>query len=413
MKKILLGIGISSMVFVLAACGTNKTDATINKLSNQLDETANTISNIQRANPTDLSISAETLEKISNDDMKDNLEFSKDMLACEELFKSDILSQTSKIKSNLSKNKKYTRAQMSAIADLSANLAKYSNTISYSKSEYESSLKSISSMKKNPERNQDKINAKLTQLSNNSNARLAYYQNIINTLNSLENLVCDNCENSQTEQQSEGEAQTTTSNKQEKKHVALTRNIDTYGPFMRNVGNGFTGMPYGYNRFAPGYGYGGYGNGLYGGYGMYGGYGALNGYATNGYGFNSNNINMADYPGYDILIVSGEKILKKNENKPEQNQEENNIEISEENEKTKNFEQKIENFDEKTEIIDESNQEIETTSLNFENEKERILKLRELKKSQNVESNQNNESDEIKVVAHTFDVNEKIKDLVK
>jgi len=408
MKKIWLGIGLSSMVFVLAACGTNKTDATLNKLSNQLDSTANTISSVQRANPSDISLSSETLEKISATGIKENIDFSKDMLSSEELYKSDILAQTSRIKSNLSKNKKYSRAQTSAINELSSNLAKYTNTISYSKNEYESSLKSIAGLKKNAEKNQEKINAKLTLLSNNSNARLAYYQNIINALNSLENIVCE-CENCQTNEREKEE--TTVSNDETKEHVFLKRNIDTYGPTMRNIGGGYMGYPgfgYGYNRFAPTYGYGaGYGNGFYGGYGA--GFGG-----STGYGFNSNNINMANYPGYEVLIVSGGKIIHKIDGA------ENQPEISEQEETPENKTQVEETRDQTETAVETSAQDIKTekndkNKLDFEEEKEKILRLRATDTDKAFSpSIPNKDGDEIRVVAHNeLDINQKIKDLVK
>ena len=53
MKKILLGTFAIGMCFVLSACGTSQNDATLTKLGNQLDETANTISKIQTLNPTE------------------------------------------------------------------------------------------------------------------------------------------------------------------------------------------------------------------------------------------------------------------------------------------------------------------------------------------------------------------------
>ena len=69
--------------------------------------------------------------------------------------------------------------------DLTNNLCKYTNSVSYSKNELDSTIKSIVSLKKKTEKNAEKINAKFNRLACNSNSRSAYYENIIKTLEEL------------------------------------------------------------------------------------------------------------------------------------------------------------------------------------------------------------------------------------
>ena len=56
MKKIFLGITAVALTLTLAACGTSGSSAAITSLSNQLDETSNTVSNMQTVNTSDISL---------------------------------------------------------------------------------------------------------------------------------------------------------------------------------------------------------------------------------------------------------------------------------------------------------------------------------------------------------------------
>ncbi len=317
MKKFFLGALALTMCVALTACGSAKPDATISSLSTQLDNTANIVSKVQTISPTD----------ISTNDMSQfstmSAESARGSLANEEYYKMDILNKTAKIKNGLS-GLKLSKAQASAIRDLTDNLTKYTNSVSNSKSELSSTVKSISSMKKNYNKNQDKINAKLNRLANNSNARVSYYQNILNTLDQIEQYI----QPSQDEKSlgyniaDVEDVVDDTNQEQEKEDKQVThkrhnmkRNIDTYlpqttcpecgkeinGKVCPNCGktvvipervhqtdnrlnNGVAPINYGY------------GNGAMP---MYNGYYGYNGNfmnPANPYGFNSNNINYGAYP---------------------------------------------------------------------------------------------------------------------
>lgn len=269
MKKLFLGVVALTLTFTLTACGTSANSATITSLGNQLDETANTISNIQTVNPADLNITKTMLETMTADDTNERLYNSaystQQNLLNEEYYKTDILRKTANIKNSLSNNIKLSKAQISAVKDLTSNLAKYTNSISYSENEMTSSLKSISSMKKNIAKNSDRINAKLNRLACNSNSRSAYYENLLNTLDQIENCLnvdSTNTENAQTTpNDTEGVSETqnnTTNNTQTKQKTGLTKNIDTYTTDETNLKNNYNhrkNRPYNhfYNDYNQGY----------------------------------------------------------------------------------------------------------------------------------------------------------------
>lgn len=358
MKKIVLGALAVTLCVTLTACGTSANNATLTNLGNQLDETANTISNIQTVNPTDLNLTKNTLEQVATKEttIYNNAVQTQQSLLTEEYYKTDILNRTAKIKNNLSKDIKLTKAQTSALKDLTNNLTKYTNSVSYSQGEMNSSIKFIVSMKKNVDKNMEKINAKLNRLACNSNARSSYYENILNTLDQIDSCVSSNYSNIETEpKQTEPTKTTEEQNKNEDstKKTGLQKNIDSYTtyperrimpynpkePIYRNCDENSNcinkNLPYEnsynnenvatneslnrYNRFnmtrnTDTYGptmrnidtYGGFGNGYGYGYGMNNGmygYGGNYGYGVNGgMGrmnngiYNSNNINRMTTP---------------------------------------------------------------------------------------------------------------------
>lgn len=317
MKKIFLGITAAALSLTLTACGTSANNATINSLTNQLDETSNTLSNMNVVNASDISMTKETLEALAtqNKSIYDEVYKTQHSLSNEEYYKADILKSTATLKNCLSNNLRLSKSQISAIRDLTNNLSKYTNSISYTKNELNSAIKSLSSMKKNASKNSDKINAKISRIACNSNTRSAYYENIINTLKQLENLVCcQDCTNEEQQIQENHKTQESISNSSTKQtetpaSKTLPINIDTYAPLNRNIDsiaynrayangaarNGYA--PYGY--YGNMYGYGNFNNG----YGMPGAYGYARGmYPYQNFGYNSNNINRMNY---GLMPVSG------------------------------------------------------------------------------------------------------------
>lgn len=242
MKKIILGITAILLTITLSACGASPNDAAITNLGNQLDETANTITSFKMINPNDISISTEKASTLSNENsnaMISNSQQAQFSLLNEQYYKTDILRQTARLKSGLSKNLKFSKAQISAIKDYTNNLGKYTNSIAYTESEMENTAKSVGVLKKNITKNVEKINAKLSRLTCNSNARLTYFENILYTLDELEN--CLNLNFNQNESQippividtpsnddNKNDTTDSTAQTQTKNDKNKLKNIDTY-----------------------------------------------------------------------------------------------------------------------------------------------------------------------------------------
>lgn len=236
MKKIFLGVMAVTLSLALTACGTSANSATITNLGNQLDETANTVSNIQTVNPTDLNLTKnmlETMSNASNSKLYSNAYNTQQNLINEEYYKTDILKKTANIKNSISKDIKLSKAQITAVKDLTSSLAKYTNSIAYTQGEMTNTIKSISSMKKNIDKNSDKINAKLNRLACNSNSRSSYYENLLNTLEQLETCLdvegdttSQNIQTLDDETNNSDDTSDTTDNEQDD----TNNNIDTYRP---------------------------------------------------------------------------------------------------------------------------------------------------------------------------------------
>ena len=241
MKKIFLGVMAVTLSLALTACGTSANSATITNLGNQLDETANTVSNIQTVNPTDLNLTKNMLETMSsntsNNKLYSNAYNTQQNLINEEYYKTDILKKTANIKNSLSKNIKLSKAQITAVKDLTSSLAKYTNSIAYTQGEMTNAIKSISSMKKNIDKNSDKINAKLNRLACNSNSRSSYYENLLNTLEQLETCLDieeeSNTQNIQTMDNKTDNSDNTSDTTDNEQNDA-NNNIDTYHPGNKN-----------------------------------------------------------------------------------------------------------------------------------------------------------------------------------
>lgn len=241
MKKIFLGVMAVTLSLALTACGTSANSATITNLGNQLDETANTVSNIQTVNPTDLNLTKNMLEAMSsntsNNKLYSNAYNTQQNLINEEYYKTDILKKTANIKNSLSKNIKLSKAQITAVKDLTSSLAKYTNSIAYTQGEMTNAIKSISSIKKNIDKNSDKINAKLNRLACNSNSRSSYYENLLNTLEQLETCLDieeeSNTQNIQTMDNKTDNSDNTSDTTDNEQNDA-NNNIDTYHPGNKN-----------------------------------------------------------------------------------------------------------------------------------------------------------------------------------
>lgn len=255
MKRIFLSIVAISMSICLTGCGYSQSSASITSLSNQLDSIANSISSMTTTNPNDIGISC------NNTEIETKSQSTQQNLLNEEYYKAEILSQTAKLKNNISKDLTLTTSQASAVKDLTKNLEKYTNSLQETENDMSATAKSISSLKKNVEKNSEKIGAKLIDINCNSNLRLAYYENLLNTLSEIENCLPIEIEGTDVE---ENEFEKNIDTYQDKNSENDDKNkLDTYGPMQRNIdtyyGYGspiYNQMPYGrnmylYGRYAP------------------------------------------------------------------------------------------------------------------------------------------------------------------
>jgi len=292
MKKFIIGGIALSLSFCLCACSNTQSDTALTRLSNQLDATTNTISNIQTVNPSDIAITPAMIDMIATKDIPSSVAHSskqtQDVLLNEQYYRSEILTRASYLKNCISKDLTLSKAQASAVKELTESLSKYTNSISYTKSELSDSIQAVSNMKKNVGKNSEKINAKLNIIACNSNARSAFYENIINTLSQLESQVgtccnngsceekttkplknidtyiskpdeCQDCDNTNTNKTiSHYQTNPPFSTYNRYARFSSSRNTDTYGPTMRNIDTygGFNNYGYGIN------------NGYYGQYGI-------------------------------------------------------------------------------------------------------------------------------------------------
>ena len=229
MKKFFIGMTGIALCLCLTACGKSSNPSSVSGLSNQLDSTANALTSISTISPTEINLANSEKSALYEDS-----QLTQQTLLNEQYYKTEILDRTAMLKNKLG-DITLSKAQKSALGDLTNTLNKYTNSIVNTKYEMNSSAKAISSMKKDTAKNEEKLRAKYNRLACNSNMRSAYYENILNTLNEIENCLNLNCKdcNHPTEQNSTNE-QSYDNNSNETKSdnnaskPTLKKNIDTY-----------------------------------------------------------------------------------------------------------------------------------------------------------------------------------------
>lgn len=343
MKKIFISTtAILLSILSLAGCNT-KEDATMERLSNELDKTNNSISNVKTLTETDLDMTEDVLNRLSKENKSENIQrniyVAKNAIEKEQRCKNEVAKRTANIKKYLSKSDlKLAKNQISALKDLSKNLSTYNNSVSYSEKEFNSAIRNYNGIKKNAGKNPERVNAKLNSIACNSNARRAYYENLLNTLCQVEDVLGienniyysknhefiekdfdDNVEEIKEEISEITDSESSDDNKGKrhwfKKNIDTYQNeedekfenevkpninSDTYAPTRRNID---TYRPYGYNGY--GVPYNPYMNGNYPN--------GMNGY-MNPYTYNSNNFNR--YTPYVSTKIEDEN-LDNNQTKTE------------------------------------------------------------------------------------------------
>ena len=174
MKKILVGSMALLMCLSFAGCSNNKTETTINNLSNELDRVTNTVSSFYTVPNKNYTLSNTTLSNLTSKKnnstylrLNNNSQNAQKNLEKQEKLKHTLLDKTSKIKNRLSKKIKLSSTKLSALKELTNNISKYNTTINMTKNEYNNTLRSLKSLKKAYVKNSEQISAKLNRLSCN------------------------------------------------------------------------------------------------------------------------------------------------------------------------------------------------------------------------------------------------------
>ena len=250
--KIFLGMSALVLSLALAGCGGTSEENAVNNLSSQLDKTNNSIATVREYSETDLDLTKEMLDKLATNEnckqIQRNVQIAKNALMAENYYRNSVMNETAKIKQHLYRGDlKLAKNQVSALKDLSANLSKYNNNVTRSSSEFNSTFRNFKNSKRSAHKNPERINTRLNKLACNSNARCAYYENLLNTLNQVEDILGiynNETNNNQTinepsEKEIENEnSQNSTQNDkiEEENNSGLVKNIDTYRP-IQDVNN--------------------------------------------------------------------------------------------------------------------------------------------------------------------------------
>ncbi len=283
MKKILLGSLCGLIALTCVGCG-NGQGSTIKNLSGQLNRVTNTVSSLSSSQLSVLTPNAyiannngyRTMPISStnyNTPLGSQVYKLQNSADEQEYLKQNILSQAAMIKSQLTKDLKLSKNQVSALNGLVNSMSKYTSSLNNTKTDVNSSIKMIRRYNSPNNFNADQVGAHYQSLNNHMDARLCYFRNLLNTMNQVENtLECRSClpqnqDNTYTETKKPEQQEVKTQQKENKK------NIDTYrGETINNTVNNTPPQNMTYNN---GYNYN---NGYMNGYGYNNGY--------NGYGYN-------------------------------------------------------------------------------------------------------------------------------
>ena len=123
MKKFFIGMTGIALCLCLTACGKSSNPSSISGLSNQLDSTANALTSISTISPSQIDLSNTDKTTLCEDSR-----MTMQALLNEQYYKTEILDRTATLKNNLGEIT-LSKAQKSALGDLTNTLNKYTNSI--------------------------------------------------------------------------------------------------------------------------------------------------------------------------------------------------------------------------------------------------------------------------------------------
>ena len=282
MKKLLIFAGILATSLSIAGCSGTNESAVINRLSHQLDRTANTVNTINQDTSSDIAI--ENISRLFSDKattsqisvLSEAYQSSANAASGARGLSSKINKKIINIKKSIAGNLKLGNENTGTINELTTSMQKYTSNLNKTKSEYKNAAKAI--YKIGEENESEQLNVKLARLSCCVEARNCYMQNLLLTLENIENILNgleDNqnenevVENEQNDYQNDLETQNIQNNAQIQNQMPINQNYNAnngyynqqpFYPNATNYGgvNGYNGnfnYPYAYGNGAGGYGW--------------------------------------------------------------------------------------------------------------------------------------------------------------
>ena len=191
-NKVVLGAIVLLLCVTTLGCNNSSNAMIKTNLSSQLDKTNNSIATVKSVSASDVELNNKT--QITNErksaNFQNTLARAQNSLEAERYLKGEIQHKTAFIKKYLQKEDlKLKRTELNALKDLTATLSAYNDNVARSSNEFNSTYRNYNTMKKGAFKNIDRVNAKLNKIASNSNARCAYYINILSTLDEMEGIL--------------------------------------------------------------------------------------------------------------------------------------------------------------------------------------------------------------------------------
>lgn len=191
-NKVVLGVIVLLLCVTTLGCNNSSNAMIKTNLSSQLDKTNNSIATVKSVSASDVELNNKTqiTDERKSANFQNTLARAQNSLEAERYLKGEIQHKTAFIKKYLQKEDlKLKRTELNALKDLTATLSAYNDNVARSSNEFNSTYRNYNTMKKGAFKNIDRVNAKLNKIASNSNARCAYYINILSTLDEMEGIL--------------------------------------------------------------------------------------------------------------------------------------------------------------------------------------------------------------------------------
>ena len=191
-NKVVLSAIVLLLCVTTLGCNNSSNAMIKTNLSSQLDKTNNSIATVKSVSASDVELNNKTqiTDERKSANFQNTLVRAQNSLEAERYLKGEIQHKTAFIKKYLQKEDlKLKRTELNALKDLTATLSAYNDNVARSSNEFNSTYRNYNTMKKGAFKNIDRVNAKLNKIASNSNARCAYYINILSTLDEMEGIL--------------------------------------------------------------------------------------------------------------------------------------------------------------------------------------------------------------------------------